>query len=101
MALFNMRGEASGLRTICGEFPDDDVYIMDETGLLWRRAPLDALSHNEAQATLNKDRARVCLVVCTNSSGSDRVPLWVIDHKERPESRRGVSLDVLDCQVAS
>lgn len=95
-APLNARREYNGLRTICGEFPDDDVYSMDETALLWRRAPFDVLSPNEAPAMLNKDEARVCLVVCTNASGSDRIPLWVIGHKESPESLRGVNLDALD-----
>lgn len=95
-APLNARREFNGLRTICGEFQDDDVYSMDETGLLWRRAPFDVLSPNEAPAILNKDRARVCLVLCTNSSGSDRVPLWVIGHKETPESLRGVNLYALN-----
>lgn len=95
-APLNSRREFNGLRTICGEFKEDDVYSMDETGLLWRRAPFDVLSPNEAPAILNKDKARVCLVVCTNSSGSDRIPLWVIGHKETPESLQGVNLDALD-----
>lgn len=91
----NARKEVQGLRTIAGEFMDEAIYGMDETGLLWRKAPFDAIP-NESQPLLNKDRARICLVVCTNSTGSDRVPLWVIGHKEMPESLRGVNLEALD-----
>lgn len=85
----NARMEITGLRTICGEYPHEDVYSMDETGLLWRRVPFDALTLDDTHPILNKDKVRVCLVVCTKSAGSDRVPLWVIGHKETPKSLRG------------
>ncbi|KAJ5203789.1 uncharacterized protein N7498_004668 [Penicillium cinerascens] len=91
------RKELNGLRAFCGEFMQEDIYSMDETGLLWRKAPFDAIQ-NEDQSSLDKERSRVCLIVCTNCTGGDRLPLWVVGHKETPEPLRFLNLRAIDCQ---
>jgi hypothetical protein len=30
--------EMKAIQTLCGEYPEDDVYNMDESGLFWRMA---------------------------------------------------------------
>ncbi|KAJ5166266.1 uncharacterized protein N7482_005047 [Penicillium canariense] len=92
----NQRKELQALRTICGEFKEEDIYNMDETGLLWRKAPFDALP--AAPNELRKDRAHICLIVCTNCTGSDRIPIWAIGHKEMPNALRGVNLKAMGCE---
>ncbi|KAJ5698966.1 hypothetical protein N7462_000971 [Penicillium macrosclerotiorum] len=92
----NRRKELHVLRTFCGEFQEDNIYNMDETGLMWRRAPFDA--SRSPSHELNKDRSRICLMVCTNCTGSDRLPLWVIGHKSNPDALKGVNLKALDCE---
>jgi hypothetical protein len=37
-------------------------------------------------------------MICTNATGSDRIPLWVIGHKEMPEALRGVNLKAMNCE---
>ena len=32
------------LRTLTGEYPEDDIYNMDETSLFWQLSPLRGLS---------------------------------------------------------
>ena len=91
------RKEINGLRTFCGEFMPEDLYSMDETGLLWRKAPFDAIP-NEGQSSLNKERSHICLMVCTNCTGGDRLPLWVIGHKEMPEPLRTLNLKTIGAQ---
>ncbi|KAJ5368085.1 uncharacterized protein N7496_007845 [Penicillium cataractarum] len=92
----NQRKELQALRTLAGEFKEENVYNIDETGLLWRKAPFDTLPSGPNE--LKKDRAHICLMVCTNATGSDRIPLWVIGHKEMPGALRGVNLKAMDCQ---
>ncbi|KAJ5123085.1 hypothetical protein N7448_009182 [Penicillium atrosanguineum] len=91
------RKEINGLRTFCGEFMPEDLYSMGETGLLWRKAPFDTIP-NEGQLSLYKERSRVCLMVCTNCTGGDRLPLWVIGHKEKPEPLRTLNLKAIGAQ---
>jgi hypothetical protein len=92
----NQRKELQALRTLCGEFNEENVYNVDETGLLWRKAPFDTLHCPPNE--LKRDRAHVCLMICTNATGSDRIPLWVIGHKEMPEALRGVNLKAMNCE---
>lgn len=92
----NQRKELQALRTLAGEFKEENVYNVDETGLLWRKAPFDTLPSGPDEP--KKDRAHICLIVCTNATGSDRIPLWVIGHKEMPVALRGVNLTALDCK---
>ncbi|KAJ5180126.1 transcriptional regulator family: Centromere protein B DNA-binding region [Penicillium capsulatum] len=92
----DFRKEIKGLRSRCGEFPDQDIYNMDETGLLWRKAPYEAIPPF-GTPPVYRERSRVCLAVCTNSTGSDRLPLWIIGHKEKPEALRQVNLEAMEC----
>lgn len=90
------RKEMRALKTLCGEFREDDIYNMDETGLFWRKPPFGA-SPNQSQLTTNRENSRICLVLCTNSTGSDRLPLWVIGHTHMPEALRRANLKAMDC----
>jgi len=50
--------EMKGLRTIAGEFEEQDIYNMDETGLYWKMMPSRGLS-SQLQPGLKKDKARI------------------------------------------
>jgi hypothetical protein len=89
------RKEIKALKTFCGEFPEDDIYNMDETGLFWRRPPFGA-SPAQDQLTTKRENSRICLMLCTNSTGSDRLPLWIIGHTHTPEALRRVNLKAMD-----
>jgi hypothetical protein len=86
--------EMKSVQTICGEYSEEDVYNMDETGLFWRRALSDGLS-SQSIAGIKKDKSRISLVVCTNCTGSDRFPLWFIGHAKTPRALRGVNVTAL------
>ncbi|KAJ5194334.1 hypothetical protein N7472_006800 [Penicillium cf. griseofulvum] len=90
------RKEMKALKTLCGEFPEDDIYNMDETGLFWRKPPFGASSAQD-QLITNRENSRICLMLCTNSTGSDRLPLWVIGHTHTPEALREANLKAMDC----
>ncbi|KAJ5213926.1 hypothetical protein N7449_001095 [Penicillium cf. viridicatum] len=90
------RKEMKAMKTLCGEFPEDDIYNMDETGLFWRKPPFGT-SPAQDQLTTNRENSRVCLMLCTNSTGSDRLPLWFIGHTHTPEALRKANLKAMDC----
>lgn len=66
------------IHTLCGEYSEEDIYTnMDESGLCWRTGPSSGL-FTQSRPRVKKDKSRFTLVVCTNSTGSDRLPLRFI-----------------------
>jgi hypothetical protein len=90
------RMETKSLRTLCGEFKESDIFNMDETGLFWRKRPFIP-SPTQSESSINKENSRICLILCTNASGSDRLPLWVIGHSQMPQALRNVNLAAMEC----
>ena len=82
------------LRTIAGEFQEEDIYNMDETGLYWRMTPSRGLS-TQALPGIKKDKTRISIALCVNATGSDRLPLWIIGKARTPRALRGVSLTTM------
>ena len=72
------------LRTLCGEYQEDDIYNMDETGLFWRQAPNAGLA-TQARPGIKKDKSRITLVLCVNSTGSDRRKSGSLDKQKDPD----------------
>jgi hypothetical protein len=66
--------EMKGLRTITGEYAEEDIYNMDEAALFWKLMPCRGLS-SQTLPGLKKDKARISLNLCTNATGSDRLPI--------------------------
>jgi Fission yeast centromere protein N-terminal domain/Tc5 transposase DNA-binding domain len=69
--------EMRAVRTLCGDYKEEDIYNMDETGLFWRQSPSSGLT-TQAKAGRKKDKNRIILTLCTNYTGSDRLPVWFI-----------------------
>jgi DDE superfamily endonuclease len=82
------------VQTLCGEYAEDNIYNMDETGLFWRRGPNSGLS-SEPKAGVKKDKSRITLTVCTNMTGAHRLPLWAIGTAKKPRALKGVNLEAL------
>jgi len=71
----------------------ENVYNMDETGLLYKCLPNRSyVSEDEVKTArgtkLMKAKDRVTLYVCTNADGSDLVPLSIIGSSEQPRCFR-------------
>lgn len=89
--------EMKAVRTLCGEYLEDDIYNMDETGLFWR----SAVNHGLLSTPLpgkKQDKSRITAVLCTNSTGTDRLPLWFIGHAQQPRALRGLNFEALGCR---
>lgn len=53
------------------------------------------LDSSQSRPGVKKDKSRITLVVCTNSTGSDRLPLWFIWNAKRPHSLRHLNIEAL------
>ena len=84
------------IRAICDQYDPEDIYNMDETGLYWRQVPNGGLSKQKI-AGQKRDKTRISLVVASNATGSDRVPLWLIGEAKTPRALRGVNVRALGC----
>jgi hypothetical protein len=62
------------IQTLCGEYQEEDIYNMDETGLFWRQIPSAGLS-TENRPGIKKDKTRISVVCCTNFTGTHRLDL--------------------------
>jgi hypothetical protein len=86
--------EMRSIRTLCGEYQEEDIYNMDETGLYWRSTFSTGLS-SEPTPGRKKDKSRISVVLCTNCTGTDRVPPWFLGHAKQPRALRGINVTAL------
>lgn len=86
--------EMKAVQTLAGEYEEDNIYNMDETGLFWRQAPSSGLS-TQNRPGIKKDKSRITLVACANSTGSDRLPVWFIGNAKTPRSLHGLNIRAL------
>jgi hypothetical protein len=82
------------LQTVAGEYPEDDIYNMDETGLYWKMLPSRGLLSQHLPG-VKKEKSRVSLGICVNATGSDRRPIWVIGKYKTPRALQGVSVTTM------
>lgn len=79
------------------QFSPEQVYNMDETGLNYKLLPTKTFAGNfEKSATgfkTNKDR--VTIAVCSNASGTHKLPLFVIGKSTNPRAFKNVNRDAL------
>lgn len=90
----------------------DDLYNMDEAGLCWKDVPSRALSTGAMQPSTNayqasasifflencsagklsdgkKAKDRITIVLCTNVTGTDRLPVLVLGTAKKPRAFKG------------
>jgi hypothetical protein len=70
------------LYSIIAQYDPENVYNMDETGLFFRLLPRYSIlmSNKDISSTRGKKKAkdRVSLIVCTNASGTHKIPCVMI-----------------------
>ena len=74
-----------GLQTLAGEYEEENIYNMDESGLFWRMMPSRGLSA-QSQPGLKKDKSRISVVFATNATDTDRLPVWFIGKAQKPRA---------------
>ena len=86
--------EMKAIRTVAGEYNEENIFNMDETGLFWRQAPTSGLG-TQTRPGRKREKARSTLTVCVNSTGSERLPIWIIGTTKKPRSLSGINIDAL------
>ena len=66
----------------------DNVYNADETGFYWRSLPMKSLVTGEEREApgMKPAKKRVTILNCANATGTDRIPLLIIDKAKKPRS---------------
>lgn len=68
------------------KIPLDKIYNADETGLNWKMMPKKILTSDKHQSSseIKSVEDRVTLMVCTNATGSHKLPLLIIGKTNNP-----------------
>jgi hypothetical protein len=82
------------LQTIAGEYKEEDIYNIDETGLFWRLLRSRGLL-SQSRPGLKKDKTRISLALCINATGTDRFPVWIIRKAKTPRALKNVSISLM------
>lgn len=80
--------ELVDIRASAATCHSEDVYSFDHTTLYWRRLASSGLSAAPRQG-VNLSRSRISLGLCTNATGTDRLPIWYVGEYETPHALRG------------
>ena len=90
--------EMGRLRALIATYKPENVYNMDETGLLYKCLPNRSYVKEEdiktarGTAFMMNDKNRTTLYVTSNADGSDLVPLSMIGKAKKPNCFRGRNL---------
>ena len=79
------------LQGIMTEYSPDNIFNADETGLFFKLLPEKTLEFKGIDCSGGKrSKERLTVMVCTNMSGSERVPLLVIRKAANPRCFKNV-----------
>jgi hypothetical protein len=82
------------LQDILRPYAPQDIWNADETGLFWKMLPSKTLARGRV-AGRKKDKARVTLLACCNSLGTEKLPLVFIHRFQRPRPMRNINYSLL------
>ncbi|EPY54077.1 hypothetical protein SPOG_05545 [Schizosaccharomyces cryophilus OY26] len=75
----------------------ENVFALCEMGLFWKLTPSKVYAVEEVQG-MKRDKARVTALVCTNATGTRKLPMWAIGYSQNPKAFRSAAIkpDVLN-----
>ena len=75
----------------------DSIFNCDETGLYFHLLPekILAASFEKSVDGLKKAKDRITLNVCSNASGTIKLPIHLIGKSKKPRCFRGINMDLL------
>ena len=75
----------------------DSIFNCDETGLNYRQLPEKTLaaSFERSVDERKKNKERVTLNVCSNASGTIKLPLHLIGKAKKPRCFKGINMELL------
>jgi hypothetical protein len=75
--------EINQIRDIYQLYELKDQYNGDESALFWKTTPEFTLDTSQ-QSGIKKLKARVSIMTCSNSNGSDKLENWIIGTAAKP-----------------
>ena len=78
-------------------FPLDNIFNCDETGLYFRLLPEKALAASFEKSVDGQKKAkdRITLNICSNASGTVKLPIHFIGKAKKPRCFKGINMDLL------
>lgn len=73
----------------------DQIFNCDETGLNFRLLPTKTLTFEKSADGRKKSKDRVTVNLCSNASGTIKLPLHVIGKAKKPRCFKGVNMKLL------
>lgn len=95
--IHDMENKLEAIREKVDKFPLKDVFNMDETGLFYRLQADHSLATKQLEGR-KQDKERLTVVICCNSDGSEKVPLWIIGKYAKPRCFKNVNMSSLNCE---
>ena len=79
------------LKSLLAEFSPDNIFNADETGLFYKLLPERTLEFKGVDCSGGKrSKERLTVLVCSNMSGSEKIPLLVIGKSAKPRCFKNV-----------
>ena len=91
MVLETAEKKIRSLQTIAREFAERDIYNIDKTRLFWKIMLSQGLSLQSLPG-IKKEKAWITLAFCVNTSGSDRLPVWIIGKAKTPRALQNINI---------
>src|SRR5271169_5762918 len=70
---------------------------MDETGLFYRMQSNYSLATRQLEGS-RRNKERLTIVICTNGSGSHKLPLWIIGKSKNPCCLKNINRNNIGCE---
>jgi hypothetical protein len=86
------------IRQALSAYSPENIFNCDETGLYWKRIPDRSLSTRRLPGK-KKQKARITVHFCCNSSGSERLRPWVIGTAKTPRCFRTTGINIRNLNV--
>jgi|GraSoiStandDraft_52_1057288.scaffolds.fasta_scaffold34078_1 hypothetical protein len=82
------------LKNICGTYPLERIYNMDETGLFYRLEPDHTLATRRLSGR-KKDKERITIALCANADGSHKLDPLIIGKFAKPRCFANININSL------
>ncbi|EPX74558.1 ARS-binding protein [Schizosaccharomyces octosporus yFS286] len=69
----------------------ENVFALCEMGLFWKLTPSKIYAVEEAQG-MKRDKARITTLLCTNATGTRKLPMWAIGYSQNPKAFRAAAI---------
>src|SRR5215469_621506 len=77
--------EMIDIRQALSTYDPKDIFNCDESGLFWKMTPNQSLSTRSIPGR-KKEKARISILFCCNSTGTERLPMWIIGNTKKPRA---------------